>query len=816
MKLVISHAPMVGILAFSGMARLADQMAAVIYGWGLLSERGDSLGAGIVIAASFAGLILGTLFAGKLIGAFGARRVAMAGVWLSAAAAITIALLLQFGIADPITIAVLAYAGAILDGPTGIASETNYPEVARLARGNLVRLNAVDDSVDHVAGLIAPAAGAALVSGYGAPDAAVMLAVLSLAAATTLTFALPRFGERRSPSAVPLRQVIGFVRKDTVLFPLAILLSLVLATFVAVELVVLPRMLHNTGEGADSLAIYLLAAGGGGLGGAACASLAQRLSLQAVVVFCFVLMVAALLVPTMGLTTGYLVTAGVLAGLPAGLLAPIVSTAFQTRPPKALRAHVQGVFGALVFAATPAAVMLAAVAADAYAPVPIFQGLAVLMGVVAAVGFVWLTPARIEAQKLSEERIGTERPAQLGKAAGRHAPLQGDPAPSTPAMTGRMYVSLARRSLTYEWRRYLAAVLAVAFSGLLVIVQIGLLLGLFRTVTTVVDRASADLWIGEATVQSFDLARDMQERIEFQVRSHPAVARVERIQLAFADWRAPDGRRVAITLVGLDASAGSLGFPQTLSPHLREALKAPGSIIIDEIDVGKLGFGASDQRRAEINGRRVEAVGVMSGFRAIGGAMIFVSEATFRDLRSGMGGEQDGAAYFLVGLKPGSDRDVVKTELGGMNPAAFRAMLPEELSVMSQSYWLLESGTGIGFLFSTVLGLLVGVAITSQTLRGAVLASLREYATLRALGIPLGTLRRVVLEQSFWVGVAGLVISVAITACIWLIAVAGDIALALTWWAILGTAAFTLTVAVVSGLFSLGPLFKTEPAELLR
>ena len=35
-------------------------------------------------------------------------------------------------------------------------------------------------------------------------------------------------------------------------------------------------------------------------------------------------------------------------------------------------------------------------------------------------------------------------------------------------------VSLARATLRHEWRRFLAAVLAVAFSGLLVLVQLGL------------------------------------------------------------------------------------------------------------------------------------------------------------------------------------------------------------------------------------------------------------------------------------------------------------------------------------------------------
>ena len=59
-------------------------------------------------------------------------------------------------------------------------------------------------------------------------------------------------------------------------------------------------------------------------------------------------------------------------------------------------------------------------------------------------------------------------------------------------------VSLARASLRYEAKRFLPAALAVAFSGLLMLVQLGLLLGMFGTVSTVIDYAKADLWVGFA------------------------------------------------------------------------------------------------------------------------------------------------------------------------------------------------------------------------------------------------------------------------------------------------------------------------------
>ncbi|MCK7474466.1 MAG: ABC transporter permease [Rhodopseudomonas palustris] len=374
-------------------------------------------------------------------------------------------------------------------------------------------------------------------------------------------------------------------------------------------------------------------------------------------------------------------------------------------------------------------------------------------------------------------------------------------------------MSLARRTLLYEWRRYLAALLAVAFSGLLVLVQIALLLGMFRTTTTVVENAAADLWLVEPTVASFDLARELSPRAENRVRAHPAVQRTERLALAFADWRGPQGARVAITLVALDVSPGSLAFPRSLPDELREALQPAGTVLVDQADLNKLGV-EYVRDGAEIDGRRVRVAGVTTGFRAIGGAMVFVSEATYREIRGGA--SRDTPHYVLAGLAPDQDVTAVRQELSEIGGSLFRVMTPDELASMSQLYWLLESGTGIGFLFSTVLGLLVGVAITSQTLRAAVLSSLREYATLRALGVPLPALRAVVLEQATWIGAAGFAVTALATVLVVGIAISAGVAVAVTWWAVLGTALFSMLVSIVSGLMSLGPLLRTEPAELLR
>ena len=382
-------------------------------------------------------------------------------------------------------------------------------------------------------------------------------------------------------------------------------------------------------------------------------------------------------------------------------------------------------------------------------------------------------------------------------------------------MTGaKGTVSLARSTLVYEWKRYLAAVLAVAFSGLLVLVQVGLLLGQFGTVTVIVDRAQADLWVVAANTESFDLAREMPSRIEMRLRMHPEVESVQQMVSGLGDWRTRDGGKVTVYVWGLDTDPDSLSWPVSLEPALREQLRQVGSVLVDVVDLDKLEAGIGEG--AEINNRRIKVAGLMEGFRAIGGANVLSSITTARELQ-GEALDSDYAQYFLVKLADPARAAQVRDQLQPWKEdPEFWVLTPAELSALSQGYWLLESGSGVSFGFSAILALLVGVAITSQTLRAAILAALREYATLRALGVSLQSLRSVVLEQALWVGLAGLLVTGLLTWIIYLTAKANYVAVAFPWWAIAGAAFFTIVVALLSGLLSLQPLYKTEPAELLR
>src|SRR4029450_6106934 len=86
-----------------------------------------------------------------------------------------------------------------------------------------------------------------------------------------------------------------------------------------------------------------------------------------------------------------------------------------------------------------------------------------------------------------------------------------------------------------------------------------------------------------------------------------------------------------------------------------------------------------------------------------------------------------------------------------------------EFSFRSRIHWMTTTKAGLALAFTAFLGLLVGAVVTSQTLYAATAAAQREYATLRAMGIPRWRLQLSVLAQSFWVGLGGILVAAPIT-----------------------------------------------------
>ena len=372
---------------------------------------------------------------------------------------------------------------------------------------------------------------------------------------------------------------------------------------------------------------------------------------------------------------------------------------------------------------------------------------------------------------------------------------------------------VALKTLLFDWRRFAPAAVAVGFSGLLVLLQAGLILGVFSLASVYVTKSSADLWVGFPGVQSIDLGRPIGGATELFLRADPRVAQVEPFYWGSGEWRTSRHGMVNVYIVGLDPTPGAMVLSEVLPADLRAALAEPDSVLIDRADLSKLETDVGGL--AEINGRRVRIVGVTQGLRALGGVNVIASAATARRLDPTIG-VGEGAAYFTARLNDPAQAAAAVADLRDIGRRrGFEPMTSKTFADRSVRYWLAESGAGVAFVFGSAVAVLVAVIVTSQTLAAAVAASLKDYAALRALGFTIGALRTIVLAQTAWIAAAGVLLAGVLATILAVVARIGATPLILTAPMVAGAIGLVALVAFGSGLWALRRVARADPAALL-
>ena len=375
-------------------------------------------------------------------------------------------------------------------------------------------------------------------------------------------------------------------------------------------------------------------------------------------------------------------------------------------------------------------------------------------------------------------------------------------------------VALARKTLVYEWRRFLPAILAVGFAGLLQLLPLALVLGIFGSTSLYITGSSADVWIGYPGTQSVGQGRSIDGDVESRILMDPAVQRVEPYIWVDGDWRGTtETGGVSVFVSGIDPRTDGLMFSKALPPDLRARLAQPDAVVVDRSDLDQLGVGIG--QTATINGHEVRVVGISSGLRALGGVNVLCSLDTARRLDSDA--EDIGPTYLVAKLRDPTQADAVAIRLRGDTAfGPYTTWSAHHFARLSVRYWMFDTGAGAGVLFLAGIVFLVGAVITSQTLIAAVNGSVREYATLNALGVGVGALRRVVLEQAFWVGALGLLGASVLGIVLLLLARSQNVPVVLTLPAALGCIVLVMGLAAVSGLAAMRSLRAADPATLLR
>jgi putative ABC transport system permease protein len=378
-------------------------------------------------------------------------------------------------------------------------------------------------------------------------------------------------------------------------------------------------------------------------------------------------------------------------------------------------------------------------------------------------------------------------------------------------------MSYALTTIWYERNRFLPAIFAVAFSAILIAVQGGLTIGLLSMTSVPVDKSTADLWVGYPGVQSVDLGRPIPEWWRDRLESHPEVERVESYVISFAPWTRIESSSTPATpenctVIGTKLDPHSLGAVEFVrnDRELLTALQEPMTCAVDEAELGRLGIPGPGVA-VEILGHKVRVVGLVHGYRSLGGPYVFCSLQTARTIIPNRPSE---VTYLLAKCRSPEGAQAVKAKLARYPQMS--AFTQDEFSLRSRLFWLTTTKAGIAVGFTALLGLLVGSVVTSQTLYAATAASQREYATMRAMGIPRWRLKMAVLGQSFWVGLLGVLFAVPMTLMLAEGANRLGTQVRLHPFVIATAAGITMLMAIGSGLAALRSFQGVDPAHNIR
>ena len=390
-------------------------------------------------------------------------------------------------------------------------------------------------------------------------------------------------------------------------------------------------------------------------------------------------------------------------------------------------------------------------------------------------------------------------------------------------------MSLALSTLLFEWRRYMAAVMALALSGLLVLAMTGVFIGIGKGFTATIERSNADIFIMQPGAKSLiGGPSGVPRRFIPLAYNHPEVVEVmpldgaggtfqniknvdpTKSQAENASKGAPRQKFVQASII--DTRPGSVTIPTDYSQELVDALRQPYTVAVDETALTTLGVKLGD--KALYNGQTVTVVGVTRGYPNMMQPGVVMSRDTLRMLGQADTGPRVGP--LMIKLRDPARAPVVVAQLNAMGNGQWKAWTKQELADANAGAMFEEGILVIIIGGCVVLGIIIGVAITWQTLRGAIMANIKEFASLRALGVSMGSLRRIVVELSFWVGVVGVIAAIVLTWLVSLLAMMGAVIIALPLSLLIVVGIGLIAIAMVSGLLSLGILKNSQPADLLR
>jgi putative ABC transport system permease protein len=377
--------------------------------------------------------------------------------------------------------------------------------------------------------------------------------------------------------------------------------------------------------------------------------------------------------------------------------------------------------------------------------------------------------------------------------------------------------TLALRYVLADVPRLVASVAGIAFVVALVLVQAGIYSAFVASTTLLIDESDAQLWVGSSAMQYLEITLPVPYGWVRRVGAIDGVAHAEPLAIRSAVRQSPSGVLDYVRVIGFDPAGTSLRLgvpPQTLAA-MRTGDFAADRAQLSALDAGGVGANGNihgvPARVAALTHGTQPIVSPTFLYASLGSAVAW-SPLSLGEIMGGAPASDSPISFVLVRVRSDADEPAVRAAIERTLPGS-RAFPRDEMAAITRAFWVRRTNIGFLLALGAVIGALGGAVVVAQILYISVNEHLREYALLKALGIPNRALYGAIVWQAIALAVLGYIPGVAVSAVVVAIAhTARGLDLAVTPLDGLLALGVALSICVVAGLLAVRRAVRVDPA----
>ncbi|GAB1722655.1 MAG: FtsX-like permease family protein [Nitrospira sp. CR1.1] len=374
------------------------------------------------------------------------------------------------------------------------------------------------------------------------------------------------------------------------------------------------------------------------------------------------------------------------------------------------------------------------------------------------------------------------------------------------------YVAL--RMLFGDRAKYLMLLCGLTFAVMLIVQQGSIFWGLMMWSQSSISNINVPIWVTDPGIGQVDEVKPIADTAVDRVRSVSGVEWAVPLYKGVLRARLANGDYHQITLTGLDAPT-LIGRPAEVLEGRFEDILEPDAVVLDQWAVERMGgpsvIGVGTL--FELNDKLARVVAIAKTQKSF--TNIPVVYTTYERAIRYVPRERRTLSYVLA--KAIDEAPVSEVTSRIHEQTGLGAFSAEEFGWKTIRWVLKNTGIGINFGTTILLGFIVGMAIAGQTFYLFTVENLKQFGALKAMGASTFTLARMILLQAFTVGLTGYGVGIGLaTGFGFLSARGGGLPFVETWQLLLLVLVALLGICTLSALISITKLARLEPAIVFR